>query len=117
MTKIEIDEIKIQLLDDLIKVAPRYANLNAFIIGMKEIRDNKQVRIEKETCRAMIDDVLLLMNNYSPNIDVHTFNKAKMYLNMELKAGKLESYLAYLANNAMNTNDFIKLRDHMKRWW
>jgi len=113
----ETDEIKAKLLNDLIIAAPSYKTFENFVEALQNIRDSIVLRIESNTCKQNINNVLLEMNTFSACKDIHTYNKAKMYLGLELKANKEESYLAYLLLAAMKNNDFTKLRDHMKCWW
>lgn len=108
---------KIKYLKDLIALSTVYSSLEGFVNGLKEMRQELIEEDEKENCATKIVEVLASMHNIQPGANVHIFNKAKMYLNIESEKGLEESYLAYLTQLAINTKDYSRLKKHLHGRW
>jgi len=114
---IKTDEKKAKFLHELIKYSNTFKSLDGFVSALESIKQDVTERYEKETCRAKTTEVLASMNAVQSGADVHTFNKARMYLGIEHKKGLEESYLAYLTQNAIATQDYSRLKKHMRNMW
>jgi len=74
------------------------------------------------------EEVIRKLKNFGNGAHAHSANKCAYYIEKTINAnekariynfayGIFQDELIELANDAMMTNDFKKLREHMKRWW
>jgi len=117
LSRLVVDKSKASFLKDIIKFSEIFPSLDAFLDGLKRLKQDIIEADEKETCKSSITQVLVLMNGVQPGMDIHTFNKAKMYLGIEHKKGTEESFLAYLTKIAIETKDYSRLKKHMSNLW
>jgi tagatose-1,6-bisphosphate aldolase len=76
---------KIKFLKSLIEYSKCFSSLEDFVKSLNEMHEDMVERYEKETRTEDIANTLSLLSTEAPGSDVHTYNKAKMYLNIELK--------------------------------
>lgn len=113
----QLDDKKLRYLADVVRFSTIYKSLDDFVSGLKGVQQDTIEAKEKETCRAKIAEVLGTMNNIQPGANVHTYNKAKMYLDIELSKGLEEGYLAYLTKQAIDTKVYARLKKYMQFFW
>lgn len=105
-------------LKDIIILSTVYkSSMEKFVDALRSLQEDLKEADGKETCRAKTAEVLEFMNTEQPGANIHTFNKARMYLNIELKKGLEESYLAYLTKIAIDTKNYSRLKKHLQGRW